>query len=254
MSNVAVFSGKAGNYDKYRARHPTELSTFLADDLGMDREHTVADIGSGTGLLTSVLLDLVGVVHAVEPNAEMKAVADQRLQAIPGYRGVLASAEATSLPDASVDFVTAGDAFHWFDPVAAKAEFSRILRGERGVVLAHADFAPEHSDFLTDFKGVIERNSAGSKAARAKAKEPRSSVLSTFFSAYGYRTRMVGRSDQLFDYEALKGRLLSMSFTPNEGDDRHAALVADVEALFLKHERDGGVSFKLAWYVVYGSL
>jgi len=74
--------------------------------------HVVADIASGTGTWTRMLLENGNKVFGVEPNTEMRQAGGRLLAAFPKFTSVAGTAEATTLPDRSVDFVTVAQAAH----------------------------------------------------------------------------------------------------------------------------------------------
>jgi ubiquinone/menaquinone biosynthesis C-methylase UbiE len=121
------FSRVVENYVRYRPHYPQQIADFLKEECGLSPAHTIADIGSGTGILSQVFLKNGNTVYGVEPNQEMRQAAESLLQDQPNFRSVDATAEATSLSDKSIDFVTAGQAFHWFKHDLTREEFSRIL-------------------------------------------------------------------------------------------------------------------------------
>src|SRR5271169_3716586 len=124
------FSNRVADYVRYRPSYPAELLPLLQTWCNLRPEFSVADIGSGTGLLGKLFLDFGNRVYGVEPNAEMRAAGEEFLRDYPKFRSVAGSAEATTLPSDSVDFVTAGQAFHWFQMQPARNEFHRILKAE----------------------------------------------------------------------------------------------------------------------------
>ncbi len=122
------FRGRAELYARHRPGYPGEVVTLLEDECGLRAGSVVADLGSGTGILAAMLLARGCRVFGVEPNADMRAEGARALAAQEGFVSVDGRAEATTLPDASVDLVTAAQAFHWFDRPRARAEFARILK------------------------------------------------------------------------------------------------------------------------------
>src|SRR5580658_7790634 len=110
------FSTRAEAYARYRPAYPREMIDLLERECGLTPASRIADIGSGTGLLARLFLDFGCEVTGIEPNPEMRAAGEKILAAEPRFRSVDGRAEATGLPDGSVDFVTAGQAFHWFEP------------------------------------------------------------------------------------------------------------------------------------------
>ena len=125
MNTTERFSGRAGVYQASRPGYPAALSEHLAS-LGM-RGARVADIGAGTGIFSRLLLELGCTVFAVEPNSDMRHTAELGLKTCDRFSIGSGTAENTGLPEASVSFVTAAQAFHWFDPDAFRQECLRIL-------------------------------------------------------------------------------------------------------------------------------
>src|SRR5207245_7368130 len=110
-----LFSNRVENYLRYRPRYPTEIIDALTAECGLRTTSVIADLGSGTGFLAELFLSNGNQVFGIEPNREMREAGEQLLRSYPKFASVAASAEATTLAEASVDFVTAGQAFHWFD-------------------------------------------------------------------------------------------------------------------------------------------
>src|SRR2546430_17738249 len=134
-ATASRFNNRVENYIAYRPKYPAAVAEFLRNELGLSAASVVADVGSGTGILSELLLQAGCTVFGVEPNAAMRAAAERLLAAYPNFKSVVGTAEATTLTDASVDFVTAGQAFHWFDAAGARREFTRILQPGGWVVL-----------------------------------------------------------------------------------------------------------------------
>lgn len=128
MASLDAYTGRAEDYEAFRPGYYPDAFAVLEALVGLHPSWTVADIGSGTGNVLEHLLDRVHAVYAIEPNAAMRAVAQRKHAAHPSFRSVNAPAEATGLPGRSVDLIVVGQALHWFDPLAARREFSRILR------------------------------------------------------------------------------------------------------------------------------
>src|ERR1700682_5471344 len=129
------FSNRAADYVRYRPGYPSELLDVLRNECDLRPGHVIADIGSGTGFLSELFLKNGNRVYGVEPNSEMRQAGEEYLASYDGFSSIEGSAESTTLEDASVDFVTAGQAFHWFEPAGAHREFARILKPTGWVVL-----------------------------------------------------------------------------------------------------------------------
>ena len=122
------FSDRVENYVRYRPGYPPEVLQALQAECGLLPSHAVADIASGTGIWTRQLLENGNPVFGVEPNAEMRLAGERLLAAFPNFTSIAGTAEATTLSDQSVDFVTAAQAAHWFDRKESRSEFVRILK------------------------------------------------------------------------------------------------------------------------------
>src|ERR1035438_3538154 len=129
------FSSRVEDYICYRPSYPADAIAFLERECGLTSQSRVADIGSGTGLLSEPFLRFGCEVDGVEPNAEMRAAGQRLLAGWPRFHSIAGRAEATTLPNGSADLVSAGQAFHWFDSDAARTEFRRILKPGGGGAL-----------------------------------------------------------------------------------------------------------------------
>lgn len=118
---AAAFAATGAEYHRLRPPYPDAAVDWMLPDGARD----VLDLGAGSGRLTDSLVARGLAVVAVDPSASMLAVLAERL---PGVRVLEGSAEATGLPDASMDAIVIGQAWHWMDPVAASAEAARVLR------------------------------------------------------------------------------------------------------------------------------
>ena len=234
------FSNRVADYERWRPRYPGALVTLLRGECGLRPDHVIADIGAGTGILTELLLQDGHLVYAVEPNAEMAEAAQAALSAYPGHRPVRGRAEATGLPDAAVDLVIAGQAFHWFEPVAARAEFRRILRTGGGPVVLVWNVRRTDTPFLEEYEAFLHE--WGTDYAEVSARHASETAVAAFFAPERARRHTLS-NEQVFDLEGLRGRLLSSSYTPAPGHPRHAPMLEALAALYARHARDGRVGF-----------
>jgi SAM-dependent methyltransferase len=236
MDSKRRFSDRVEDYVKYRPHYPVALLEYLRAELGFDASRIVADIGSGTGISTELFLRNGNKVYAIEPNDAMRAKAEELLAGYTGFVSCNGTAEATGLPDASVDLIVAGQAFHWFDPIRARKEFARIARpgayaalvwNERLVL---SDFEKEYEELILhaggDYKTINHKNIADLE-------------IGAFFHPEAFVLRIFD-NEQVFDLEGLKGRLLSSSYIPKEGAG-YDKMIRDLEALFARHQTGGKV-------------
>jgi SAM-dependent methyltransferase len=245
------FSNRVENYVRYRPGYPQAVLDLLCEECGFAPESVVADIGSGTGILTQMLLENGNVVHGVEPNAEMRAAGENLLRRYARFHSVAGSAENTGLPDASVDYVVVGQAFHWFEPKAARAEFERVLKPRGFVAVIWNERKQDATAFLREYEGFLRVFGADYK--RISEKYPQDRPMRKFFGT-GAGGKKSFANEQVFDFDGLRGRLLSSSYSPPQGHPQHEPMLAALEKLFAAHARDGRVRFEYLTHVYYGQL
>ncbi len=245
------FSNRVADYVRYRRGYPPGVLDLLRAGCGLSTDSVIADVGSGTGILTRVFLDNGNFVYGIEPNAAMRGAGEEFLAGYPKFRSVAAPAEATTLSDASVDFVTVAQAYHWFDPPAARAEFVRNLRpGGWAVVISN-----ERKKDLGPFAEAYERllHTYGTDYKTVSEAYPESRRMAVLFGAGNFR-HYAFANEQLMDFDALRGRLLSSSYSPAAGHRNHAPMLAELRHLFDQYVDGGRVRFGYDTHVYYGQL
>jgi len=247
------FTSRVGNYVRYRPGYPAALLELLRGPWGLSRETVIADVGSGTGLLSRLFLANGNEVFGIEPNAAMREAGEAYLAEFRGFRfhSVPGSAEATTLPDASVDAVVAGQAFHWFEPVATRAEFRRVLRREGWLALIWNERRLEGSDFLQEYERLLQE--FGTDYGRVRETYPTREKMTRFFERADFREDQI-ENGQLIDFDGLRGRLLSASYAPDKGHPRHEAMLAGLARIFDERQTEGRVKFEYDTRVYSGRL
>src|SRR5205814_7614202 len=148
-------STRVGNNGRYRPGYPRVVAEMLEGECGLSHASVVADVGSGTGILSELFLRNGNRVYGVEPNREMREAGERLLSDYENFKSIEGRAEATTLDGGSVDFVTAGQAFHWFDLEGARREFSRILRPGGWVIAVWNDRRLSGSPFLEEYERML---------------------------------------------------------------------------------------------------
>jgi SAM-dependent methyltransferase len=245
------FSNRVEDYIRYRPDYPRAVVGLLEDECGLTRESVIADIGSGTGILSELFLRNGNRVYGVEPNREMREAGERLLAGYENFLSVDGRAEATALADASVDFVTAGQAFHWFDPAAARREFKRILKDGGRAVLVWNSRNTERTPLLAEYERLLLEYGTDYKeiSSRWAAEEN----IKTLFGGSEARTKTLD-NEQVVDFEGFKGRLTSASYAPLPGQPNHEPMMRELAALFERHQRDGRVRIEYDTMVFYGRL
>jgi SAM-dependent methyltransferase len=241
------FSGRAETYAKYRPGYPDEMLQFLESLVAPPA--SVADVGSGTGILTRQLLKSGYEVWAVEPNEAMRAAAERTLSSYPASRSIDGTAEATTLEDRAFDLITCAQAFHWFDRVQTRLEFSRILKSDGWVALLWNERQENASPLnraydnllkamVPDYQNVNHRRVAGED-------------IRAFFAPGEVQLRTFA-NNQTLDGDGFLGRLISSSYVPNLGQPGHQEIVEAARKVFEAHQSGGKISFEYETRVYVG--
>jgi SAM-dependent methyltransferase len=245
------FSSRVQNYLKYRPHYPRAVITTLREECQLTSTGLIADIGSGTGLLTELFLQNGNPVMAVEPNREMRVAGECCLGSYPNFYSIAGRAEATTLADQSVDFVTAGQAFHWFDRHTARAEFIRILKPGGWVVLVWNERDTRATPFLVAYEQLLQRYATD--YAQVDHKRVDEVALGNFYGVQGFKSKAF-QHRQDFDYASVQGRLLSSSYAPEVGHPDHEAMLAELAKIYQANAVNGRVRFEYQTKLYYGQL
>ena len=248
---TARFSERVADYAAHRPSYPPDVIGVLAREGVLRPDHVVADVGSGTGILTALLLAHGNTVHAVEPNAAMAEEARVRLGGNPRFHAVSGRAEATGLPDASCDVVTAAQAFHWFDIDPTRRELRRILEPGGAVVLVWNVRRTSSTPFLREYEELLQRFALDYKKISAGWADEK--AITRFFAPSSFEVRGL-EYRQVLGFDGLRGRLLSSSYAPPAGHPQHEPMIADLQRLYDRYRRDGQVAFEYDTQVYWGRL
>ncbi len=244
------FSDRVENYVRYRPGYPPEALDVLKTECGLTPDHVVADVASGTGIWTRLLLENGNRVFAVEPNAEMRGAGERLLAAFPAFNSVAGSAEATRLAYQSVDFVTAAQAAHWFDREGSRREFLRILKPGGWLVLLWNERLTGSTPFLRDYEQLLLNFGTDYEEVRH---EKTTDSVNEFFDPMPY-IECVFPNRQVFDYAGIEGRLLSSSYAPGPGEPTCAPMLEELRRIFDTHAVAGKATFEYKTRVYFGRL
>jgi SAM-dependent methyltransferase len=251
VDSTKRFSSRVENYVKFRPGYPKAILALLRRDCGLSPSSVIADIGSGTGLSSKLFLTNGNRVYGVEPNPEMRVAGERLLAKHARFTSVAATAEATTLPDADVDFVVAGQAFHWFDIPATRAEFTRILKPNGWIVLMWNERHTSDTLFLRNYERILKTYCPEYPEVDHRRVDAR--VLHKFFGRQGFRFAHFDNTQQ-FDFEGVRGRLLSSSYAPDPGHPNHEPMLAELRRVFDAYQSSGHVAFLYDTQVYYGHL
>ena len=244
------FSGRVENYIRYRPGYPPEALQVLQNECGLAPNHVVADIASGTGIWTRMLLENGNPVSGVEPNTEMRQASERLLASFPKFTSRAGTAEETTLADASIGFVTAAQAAHWFDRERSRREFARILKPEGWLVLLWNERLTDSTPFLREYEQLLLTYGTDYEDV---LHEKTTDSVNDFFDPMPFQAR-VFEMRQEFEYAGIEGRLLSSSYAPGPEHPNYAPMLRDLRRIFDAHAVAGRATFDYKTRVYFGQL
>jgi SAM-dependent methyltransferase len=245
------FSNRVENYIKYRPSYPEAALDILANDCGIKRGATIADIGSGTGIFSALLLERGYNVIGVEPNREMRDAAERLLLKHPLFTSIDGSAEATTLEPNNIDAIAAAQAFHWFKLNDARAECKRILKPNGYAVLLFNERLTDATPFLEGYENLLLRYAIDYNEVNHV--NIGTAQLETFFGNKTFASRTIPNA-QSFDFTGLCGRLESSSYAPVEAHENYAPMMRELQRLFEAYSQNNAVQFLYETKVYCGQL
>lgn len=251
MDSTQRFSNRVADYVRYRPGYPADVLRVLEADAGLNSSADIADVGSGTGISTKLFLDHGNTVYGVEPNRDMRQAAEQLLAGNTQFHSVDGTAEKTTLADGSIDFVVAGQAFHWFNRPQTRQEFVRILRPGGWVVLMWNNRRIDSTPFLREYENTI--NEFAVDYRQVDHKNVDDAAIREFFAPAAFQIRSLP-NHQSMDLSGLIGRIDSSSYMPTKDDPRYPAMVQALENLFAKHQQAGQVKIEYDTVMYFGQL
>ncbi len=252
IDSTKIFSETTDYYDKFRPTYPDELFDFLVTECQINSSKIVADIGSGTGIFSKHLLDRSCHVISVEPNDDMRNIAETKLHKYCNFTSVAATAEATTLENASVDIITAATAFHWFNPEQTKTEFRRILKSNGWCILVW-NVRDNAIPIMQDYDSIMREHIDDYDEVVKNSYFAEDNMITDFFKPNKIQVNQF-KNIQSLNLEGLKGRILSVSYAPRVGDEKYAGLMKATEKLFDKYNVLGQVKLHYQCKCYIGQL
>jgi SAM-dependent methyltransferase len=243
------FTGRASDYSRYRPGYPQGIISYLEARIGFNQKWVVADIGSGTGILSELFLKNGNKVFCVEPNQDMRLIAVRNLRKYrPHFVSVKGSAEDTGMNSRSVDLIVVGQALHWFDLRAARLEFRRILRkdGSVAVIYNHRRKGERMAAAYGKLVAKYGRN-------RAPVPDVDDAYVSRFLGNRDHKTAVFHNS-QTLDLKGVLGRLASASYMPARNSPRWINIEKDARKLIRDNGADGAVRLHYDTSMYLGSF
>jgi SAM-dependent methyltransferase len=245
------FSDRVENYIKYRPSYPHEVLTYLANKCALTTGSAVADVGSGTGIFSALLLAEGYKVYAVEPNELMQEAAIRQFGGDANFVPVAGTAEATPLPSGSIDLIVCAQAFHWFDAEKTKTEFKRILKAGGMAALIWNNRDAGTDEFAAAYENLLKHDSVDYN--KVNHRNISDINFKAFFKDGSYDT-MKYSNVQVFDEQGLLGRAFSSSYVPAEDTNEGKNFGDMLKALFANYNTEGKVRFYYETEVYLGKV
>lgn len=248
--NTERFSNRVENYIKYRPSYPPKVLQLFHNKMFLQTSSIIADIGSGTGISAKIFLENGNEVFGVEPNEAMRKASENFLQDFSNFRAIDGTAENTTLNNQSVDFIIAAQAFHWFDAEKTRAEFRRILRPNGYVALIWNERQTDSNEFLRDYEKFLLEFGTDYKEVRHE--QVTNEKISKFFQTEFKEETFL--NSQTFDFDGLKGRLLSSSYIPSEDHPRFPEMIKELNRLFTHYQKNDTIDILYDTKVFYSQF
>ncbi len=248
-NSITRFTGRVEYFAKYRPGYPEQVIGALEKNIGFDASKDIADIACGTGILSRLFLSNGNLVFGVEPNDEMRAEAEKSLGKFLNFISVSGTAENTTLATNSADVITVGNAFHWFDLKKARKEFKRVLRKGGHVVILWNE-RKNTSPFMKALDAVLKPLNEEHDELEQNLSDK--DFLKSFFGEERIHSNTFPNF-QMLDLNGLKGRVQSISYVPESGDE-HKNVMKEIKDLYDKFNNGGQVKIEYVTKVYYGNL
>ena len=239
MTNIYKFNDMAEDYSKYRPTYANECINYLQQQLRLDCKSTIADIGSGTGKLTKLLLDKGFKVNAVEPNDDMREISEIELGSLPAFKSIKGTAENTTLPDLSIDLITVGQAFHWFNIKRFLLECQRILKEMGSVAILY-----NNGDYTCE---LINRISDLSKKYCPMYKGPSGGIENnsqSFTDFFEFFDMLIFENNYKLTLEQFIGLNFSASYAPKKEDPNYQIYLNELIKIFEMYSEKGIITMQ----------
>ena len=245
------FTDRVEDYVKFRPSYPTDIIAFLEENALLTKSSVIADVGSGTGLLTKIFLENGNKIFGIEPNKEMRMAGEKFLKQYDNFVSINGSSEETTLIDESIDLITAGQAYHWFNIEKTALEFKRILKqsNKENIVLIWNTRTDK-----TEFNRAVERiiKKFSNDYEHVSHTQDKNKDQNIFFNTVFKRKTFPNYQELTFD--GLLGRLLSSSYMLKKTDERYPTFENELKKIFTCYEVNGTILLDYETELFYGKL
>lgn len=245
MEPTQRFATRAADYSAARPGYPSEVLSFIKQLCQLGTHADIADVGSGTGIFSKLLLDQGYHVFGIEPNQAMRQTAEQNLAAYSAFTSLAGQAEQTGLADDSVNLVTVAQAYHWFDPEPTTTEFLRILK-PGGTICLLWNLRDNQSDWMRDYEQLLIDFGTDYLTVA-----PEHTITAITHFNQRPLSKAYFANQQRLNRQQLTSRLLSCSYIPSEDHPDFQAMMDRLESIYQRHQQNGWVTFLYQTHCYY---
>lgn len=245
------FTDTVSHYAQYRPHYPKELIPLLRAFDALKDDAVIADLGSGTGILTQDFILNGHTTYAIEPNQSMRDAAEKTLKENKTFFSINATAESTTLPNDSINLITIATAFHWLDPNKTKHECKRILKEGGYVALIWNIRDVYASPLMLDYEKILQQYAVDYQSNASQNYDE--NIIKTFYEPGSYLIETLPNK-QRFNKKGLVGRLLSTSYLPRDDENTLKKLIKEIEAIFDLYQDKGSIEFLYQTKLYLGQL
>ncbi len=237
MKKEDRFTSRVSEYAQSRPSYPIDSINYLLKK-GINKNSVIADIGSGTGILSKLLINEVKEIFMVEPNSAMREYSKIYLSKNDNCNFINGNAENTTLKDNSIDAIVVAQAFHWFDIEKCKIEFNRILKPNSNIFLIWNNRL-KNTTFLQKYDEILKTLSVDYNEVNHQ------NLSAKDFGLFFDNNWKIQSFDnyQIFNFEQFIKRVFSSSYTPNKKDKNFSVFYNAIKKLFNEENINGFVRF-----------
>lgn len=249
--STSRFTGRAAGYAKYRPGYPAKVLEYLQHECHLTPHAVIADVGSGTGIFTSLLLDCGYAVYAVEPNEAMRGQAERQFKSNAHFHSINGTAETTTLDNRSINLIVCAQSFHWFSNAATKSEFKRILAPHGHVALIWNNRCIDADDFAIAYEILLKQQEGDYEIVNHQ--NLTEADFAGFYHGGKYKLSKFSNF-QVFNFEQLAGRAFSSSYVPAQHTEAGHLFSIQLKAIFDQYQTNGTVMFRYDTEVYLGHI
>lgn len=235
-----MFIGKLENYNRFRPNYPKGLIDHLEKKGILKKQSIIAEMGCGTGKLTSLLLDNGNTVYGVEPNPEMYKHLINTYSSFDKFLALNASAECSKIKSNTCDLVVCAQSFHLFNSIKAKNEFERILKSNGSILLIWY-FESTNCSILNDIRNMFYfyRNKLNQQT-RTKISLDN---LQKIFSSHSINHEVYGKIHQNLSKRDFVNSMLSSSYAPIPQNELYNSYIECANKIFDRYNQKGLINY-----------